>query len=242
VTWSETLIDNFNDNSLDTTTIWTNNGSGFVTESSSQLHIVGDGSYPYVKTKKTHNVTNSIFAVKWVPGSGTATTSSSYLITLDDPSGNQVILASSTLTTGWNFQSGGAATVSGTTSGTGLGTALASGNWFGIGRIQSDNICFVYKSTDGLNFTSLGGVTVGGTFDKTKCQFRIQAGHYTSSESPTWAFIVDEAAVFDINALDKTHVRVGGAWTESAVKVRSGGAWVGAKPKVRVGGAWVVSH
>lgn len=241
-TWSQSLIDNFNDNSLDTTTVWTNGGSGFVTETSAQLHIFGDGSYPYVKTKKTHNVTNEIFAVRWIPGSGTTTSSCTYILTLDDPSNNQIILAGNATNSAWQFQSGGAATVSGTLTGTGLGTSLSTGYWFGIGRIQSDNLCFLYSSTDGVTWTSLGSALVGGTFDKTKVQFRIQAGHYTGTESPSWTFNVDQAAVWSFNDFDKTHVRSGGAWVESSVKVRSGGAWVGAKPKVRVGGAWVVSH
>lgn len=239
---SETLIDNFNDNSLNTT-VWTfPQGTGNITETSAQFHIAAKTSYDYAKTNKTHNLTNEYFAVKWIPGTGTATASVTFILTADDSAGNQVMLATTPVNTGWQFQAGGAATVTGTTSGTGLGTSLASGTWFGIGRIQADNLLHLYKSTDGVTWTDMASCTVGGTFDKTKVQFRIQAGFYTVTETPTWVCNIDEAAVWDVNARDKVHVRSGAAWVESAIKARSGAAWVGAKPKVRIGGVWVPSH
>jgi len=238
MTWVETLIDDFDDNSLDSTTIW--EVSGVATETSQALHIQVTLSFPFVRTLKTHNMTNSLFAVKWNAGTGTATSSCRFGITATDPAGNDVYLVSEILTSNWAFGTNGAATVTGTTTGTGAGTSFTNGTWFGLGMLGSDNILHGYKSADGVTWTELGHVTVGGTFDKTQVRYRIQPGYFTSSESPTWACNIPEAAVWA--PWHKTHVRQGGKWVEASVKARQGGAWVLAKPHSRQGGAWISSH
>jgi hypothetical protein len=238
MTYVKTSIDDFNDNSLDTTTVW--ELSGAATETSQQLHIQVTTNFPWVRTRKYHNMTNSIFAVQWHPGSGTATSSCRFGITATDSNGNDVYCVSEILTTNWAFGTNGAATVSGTTSGTGAGTALPDGGWFGLGMLGSDNILHSYKSSDGVTWTQLGQCTVGGTYDKTKVKYRIQPGFFTASENATWQCNIDEAAIFA--NFHKTHVMVGGVWVEASVKARQAGAWVLAKPHVRVGGAWLDSH
>lgn len=237
MTMVKTSIDDFNDNSLDSN-IW--EISGTATETSQELHIQVTTNFPFVRTKKTHNLTSEILAVQWHPGSGTATSSCRFGVTATDPNGNDVYIVTEILTTNWSFGTNGSASVSGTLSGTGAGTSLTDGGWFGLGNLGSDNILHGYKSSDGVTWTELGHCTVGGTFDKTQVRMRIQPGFFTASEGATWTCNIDEAAVFA--NWHKTHVKVGGVWIEASVKARVGGAWVLAKPHVRSSGAWVDSH
>lgn len=238
----ETVLDAFNDGAL-STTIWNVTGSSFITETGTQLHITGDVSYPFIQSKTHYDLTTCILAVKWDAGTGTATASSQFIISVDDSSStpNQVILTSAVSGNAWGLQAGGSATVSGTTSGTGLGTSLADGTWIGLGMMGSDSILRAYKSTDGVTWTQFASCTVGGTFTKTACKLRIQAGHFTGSESPTWKTNIDQASVWAATIQPRAKVRVGGAWLEAVPKVRVGGAWVVSHPRSRVSAGWLNS-
>jgi hypothetical protein len=240
----KTSIDTFNENALNPG-IWNYpQGTTFITVSSGALHISPDSSYPYAQSKAKYDLTTTIMAVKWNAGTGTSTASTTFIISADDAAAtpNQVLITWVPSGNGWQIQAAGAATVSGTVNGTGtLGTPLANGTWVGMGNLGSDNVIRFYTSTDGVTWTQFGSATVGGTFAKTGVKFRIQVGHYTSSESPTWVSNIDEAAVFAAAPLPRVKVRVGGAWVYAVPKVRVGGAWVIARPRTRVSGAWVVT-
>lgn len=239
----KTTIDTFNDNTLNSTTWGYPQGTAYITEVSGRLKIVPDGSYPYQITKAKWDLTSCIFGVKWYAGSGTATPSTTFILTADDASSNQLILATTPQNNVYQFQGAGATTVSGSgVNGTGVGTSLTDGTWIGIGNLGSDNVLHLYKSSDGVTWTSIGSCTVGGTFAKTKVAFRIQGGHYTSTETPTWVSNIDEAAIFAATPQPRIKVRVGGSWVYAVPKVRVGGAWVVARPRVRVGGAWTTAE
>lgn len=239
MTYAKYLVDNFNGSSIDTT-VWTINGSSHMAESGGFWKITTDTSYPFIDTKKTHDLSQNIWAVKWNAGSGTATSSVRFIVSAHDSANNEIRISAHPIDNTWDLSSGGSATVSGTLTGTGLGTALANGTWWGLGMLGSDNIIRVYTSTDGKTFTQFGSATVGGTFAKTAVTCRLQCGYFTGTESPTWASNIDEAAVFQTPS-QKAKTHFGGAWVESSVKVRIGGAWVRATPKLRNGHTWTSS-
>lgn len=239
MTYAKYKLDGFDGSSVDTT-IWFVTGSAYIVESGGLLQITGDSSYPFVDTNKYHDLTTNMFAVKWNAGSGTPTSSSRFILQATDSANNQVRVSSHPIDNSWDLAASGSATVSGTLTGTGLGTDLANGTWFGLGMLGSDNILHCYKSTDGLTWTQFASCTVGGTFTKTAVKFRIQAGHFTGTESPTWHSNIDEAAVWQTPS-QKAKTRVSGAWVESSVKVRVGGAWVRATPKLKSGHTWTSS-
>lgn len=241
MTYAKYLVDGFDGTSVDST-VWFVTGGAYITENGDgYLHITGDSSYPFVDTNHYHDLTTNMFAVKWFAGTGTPTSSSRFIIQATDSANNQLRLSPHPIDNTWDLAASGSATVSGTLSGTGLGTDLADGTWFGIGMLGSDNILRCYKSTDdGATWTQFASCTVGGTFTKTAVKLRIQAGHFTGTESPTWACKIGQCAIYQTPS-QKAKARFGGAFVEASVKVRVGGAWVRATPKLRAGHTWTSS-
>jgi hypothetical protein len=257
MTYYQTIIDNFDDNSfnatLDTgsnaafpTTIWRYTGSGLITETSQALHIPANTAYPSLDSHASYDITTAILAAK-LTRSGTATASCEFLFGVydGDPGHNVVQLLFTPSTTDSEIDVQGAATISSTVmTGNGFNTSWTAGQWMGVGNMGSDKVIHFYKSSDGQTWTEIAHGTVGGTFNKTTCGLAITNGYYTVGESPTFAVALDDASYWSQTPPSSgggAKVRVGGAWVNATPKVRVGGAWVAATPKARIGGSWVAS-
>ena len=245
--YTQTLIDNFNDNSFDTS-IWNRTDSTAIVEASTVLTITpGVSSNKELIAKATFDLTTGIVAGK-ISKSGTAAAGTAFYINISDSatlaSGNQAQATSMGTAGTITWDNRGACTItSPTNSGTPIGPTASSGwtagTWWGIGNMGATNILHVYSSPDGQTWTEMSHVTLGGTFSKTAAHVEFMANDTGGSASGS-AMIVDDASYF-VPTTVVGKVRSGGAWvTPTAVKVRSGGAWVvPTAVKVRSGGAWV---
>lgn len=250
MSYAQTLIDNFNDNSFDTT-LWDRTSSSTTVEASGVITITpGTSVSQWLVSKNTYNLVANIYAYK-ISRTGTAlsTTDTDVYFGVSDSAtvsaGNRASFDSNgsngTLT--WDNQ--GSTTISGfTLVGTPKGPTATSGwtngDWYGIGNWGSDNILHLYKSSDGQTWTELAHMTFGGTFaSRTAAHIILTAGDFGGAS--TYRLIADDASLW-VPVTTHGKVRSGGAWVvPTAVKVRSGGAWVTpTNTKVRSGGAWVV--
>jgi hypothetical protein len=247
VSYAQTLVDDFNDNSFNTT-LWARTSSSTAVEASAKLTITPDPTTSqWLLTKLTYDLTNgNIFAFKCTK-SGTAGSGTEVFFGASDSAtpnaGNRASFGSTGATGTLSSDNQGSTTVSGYTNvGSPAGvtlTAWTAGTWYGIGSWASDNILHLYKSSDGQTWTELAHMTFGGTFcPRTAAHVFISAGDFSGTSGYTLA--VDDASLFTPVT---THgkVRSGGAWVvPTNGKVRSGGAWVTpTATKVRSGGAWV---
>jgi hypothetical protein len=239
MTYTQTVIDNFNDNSFNTSIWATPSGATGIAETSAALRISALAAYPEVRSTQNQNLSTGIVAAK-VSSSGTSTASTEMYFGASDSAGN-IIMARAEPTGGtWTFVVAGAVTIgTPTILVTNLWTGWTQGHWLGIGRVAADNICHLYKSADGVTWTEMGYVTLGGTFGKTAVGLDLTVGVYSSTS--TWIGVFDDASYFAYTSDVAGKVRSGGAWVSpTAIKVRSGGAWVSPTAiKVRSGGAWV---
>lgn len=256
MTYYQTVIDNFNDNSfsgtLDTgshaafpSTVWRYTGSG-ITETSAALHMAVGTAYPSIESHASYDITTAILAAK-MTRSGTATSSVEFLFGVydGDTGHNMVQLLFTPSSTGSEIDVQGAATISATSvTGNGFNTSWTAGQWMGVGNMGSDKVIHFYKSSDGQTWTEIAHGTVGGTFNKTTCGLALANGYYTVGESPTFVASLDDASYWSQTPPPSgagAKVRVGGSWVQATAKARVGGAWVTAVPKGRVGGSWNAS-
>lgn len=259
MTYYQTLIDDFDDNSFDGTldatlaapfsTRWrySGNTTTLITETGQKLNLKTATTYPEIETKAIYDITAGILAVQSTR-SGTATASCEYLFGVydgDSHGGNLIQMLFTPSSTGQGLQAQGSATVSSEVdTGAGFNTAWTAGQWMGVGNLGSDNVLHFYKSTDGQTWTEIAHATIGGTFNKATSGLAITNGYYTVAESPTFSVAYDNASYWSQTppvSGSTTHVRIGGVWVEATPKVRVAGAWVTATPKARSGGAWVAS-
>jgi hypothetical protein len=233
MSYTQTIIDNFDDNSFNTT-LWARTSSSTAVEASAKLTITPDPSTSqWLLTKLTYDLTNgNIFAFK-VTKSGTAGSGTEVYCGPSDSatpgSGNRASFGAFSTSGTIESDHQGSTTVSGfTLIGTPAGptaTAWTAGTWYGIGNWGSDNILHLYKSSDGQTWTELAHMTFGGTFaTRSAAHVFVSAGDFSGTSGYTIA--LDDASLFTPVT---THgkVRSAGAWVvPTNVKVRSGGAWV----------------
>lgn len=231
MSYTQTVIDNFNDNSFDTT-IWNRTDSTAVVEASAVMSITpGNNVNKELISKNTFDITKGIIAGK-ISKSGTPGSGTTFYISISDSAttgaGNQAQGQShgTTGTIGWDFR-GSTIISSPTNIGTPVGPTATSGwtanTWWGIGNVGTDNILHMYTSSDGQNWTEISHVQLGGTFSKTAAHLEFM-GFETSVTGSK--MVVDDASYFVLNTVNGK-VRTAGAWgSPTAVKVRSGGAWV----------------
>jgi hypothetical protein len=244
MSYTQTLFDNFDDNSINTT-LWAVNPDGTsdstaVAETSQQLQITAKVGYGDIAGKTYKDVTTGIIWAAQVSKSAAATSGNTEVyIGLNDASNNGVQLLSVPASNFSSWDHNGATTVTtGTVTGGIWNTGWTNGTWFGMSI--SGTTVTAYKSTDGQTWTSIGTTTVGGTFAKTACSIRMTCGDFGTTQ--TFKTLFDNVSFFTPGSAIPGKVRSGGAWVKpTAAKVRSGGAWVTpTATKVRSGGAWVV--
>jgi len=240
VAYVQTLIDNFNDGSLDLAKWTVTQGPGS-SESGGTLNLSCVADYPRVEGDGFFDLSKGILAAK-LSVTGTRAPNTEFYIGAHDASGNYISALGGPNGTYLTFQGGGATTfntvvITDTT--VGVGPSWVTGTWWGIGNLGSDNIIRMYKSTDGQAWTEMGRCTVGGTLNKTAVGLVFMAGVWDGS-TPSLMANFDDASYWanESTTFVTRKVRVGGAWVPAVPKVRVGGAWVTADPKPRIGGVW----
>lgn len=236
---AQTVIDNFNDNSFNTSLWATPAGATGIAETSLKLRISALAAYPEARSTANQSVALGILGVQ-MDHTGTTTASTETYVGISDSGGNQILVQADTSGTGgWSLHVNGAVTVGTTTKLVStLWSGWAANTWLGIGNIGSDNVVHIYKSTDGVTWTEMGSATVGGTFNKAAVGMSLCTGVFSSTS--TWITLFDNVSYFSFSLPVLGKIRVGGVWvTPSALKVRSGGAWVTPTAvKVRASGVW----
>lgn len=236
----QTLIDNFNDASLDLAKWTVTQGPGS-SESGGTLNLACVADYPQVVGDQFFDLSQGILAAK-LSVSGTRAPNTEFYIGARDVSNNYISALGGPNGTYLAFQGGGAATsntpvILDTT--VGIGWDWVPGTWWGIGNMGPDNIVYMYKSTDGSSWTEMGHCTVGGTFNKNAVSLLFMAGVWDGS-TPTLVANFDDASywVAEVASFVTRKVRWNGLWVPATPKIRVGGAWVPAAPKPRISGAW----
>jgi hypothetical protein len=248
VAYTQTVVDNFNDNSIGTG-VWTVNEPTGLTETSGQLHMACVSGYPEIEwnvATSVYDLRNGIIGIK-VSKSGTFTNQSELYFGVDDTAGNIVgAWFGGDSSTTWDKFRNVTFSSAVTTDTGGLGSGWTNGTWIGIGNLGvSDSVLRIYKSSDGQTWTEMTRATIGGTHYYTEAAgMFMTAGVWSGSSSGVWD--LDDASWF-LNtggggSTQYTKVRVGGAWVNARPKVRVGGAWVDTHPKVREGGLWVPTY
>lgn len=236
----QTLIDNFNDASLDLAKWTVTQGPGS-SESGGTLNLAVVADYPRVDGDILFDLSQGILAAK-LSVTGTRAPNTEFYIGAHDVSGNGILALGGPNGTYLTFQGDGATTfntevILDTT--VGVGWDWVPGTWWGIGNIGSDNIVHMYNSSDGQTWNEMGYCTLGGTFNKTAAALVFMAGVWDGS-TPSLSANFDDASYWasESETFVTRKVQVGGVWKPATPKVRVGGAWVAAAPKPRVGGAW----
>jgi len=240
VAYIQTLIDNFDDDSLDPVK-WTIAQGPGATEASGTLNLACTSGYPKVEGNTRFDLSIGIFAAK-LSSTGTPTGACEFYIGVRDASGNYISALGTPNDTTISFQPGGLASFSNeviSDTGVGIGSSWVPGTWWGIGNMGSDSIIKMYNSVDGQTWNEMARCTVGGTFDKTAVSHIFTAGVWDAS-TPDLIARFDDASYWikDISTFVTRKVRVGGQWIPATPKVRIGGVWVPASPKPRIGGEW----
>lgn len=236
----QTLLDNFNGASLDSTKWDITQGPG-ASQSGGTLNLATTAAYPRVEGKQYFDLSTGILAAK-LSVSGTRAPNTEFYIGAKDVSGNNIAALGGPNGTYLTFQPGGATTFSNeviTDTTVGVGWDWVPGTWWGIGNLGADNILRMYKSADGQTWTEMARCTVGGTFNKTSVAMIFMAGVWDGS-TPTLVANFDDASywVEQAQTFVTRKVRWNGQWVPATPKIRQGGLWVPAAPKPRIGGAW----
>ncbi|WMI34395.1 glycoside hydrolase [Streptomyces phage SheRa] len=236
----QTLIDDFADGTLDSTKWEITQGPG-TTESGGTLNLSCVADYPRVEGKQFFDLSKGILAAK-LTVSGTRSSNTEFYIGAHDAAYNAISAMGGPAGSYLTFQGSGSTTFNtqvtvDTT--VGLGPSWVNGTWWGLGNLGADNILYMYKSTDGQNWTEMAHCTVGGTFTKTAAGLVFMAGVWDGS-TPSLVANFDDASYFALETMTfvTRKVRWNGAWIPAVPKARIGGAWVPASPKPRIGGAW----
>lgn len=236
----QTLIDDFNDASLDLAKWTVTQGPG-ASESGGTLNLACVADYPRVEGDQQFDLSKGIFAAK-LTVAGTRVDACEFYLGAEDGSGNAIAALGAPNGSYLTFNPSGSVTfntevIVDTT--VGLGSGWVNGTWWGIGNLGTDNILYMYKSTDGQNWTEMAHCTVGGTFTKTAVGMMFQAGIWNGTTTDLTAKF-DDASYFALETTTFVTRKVmwNGVWIPAVPKARIGGAWVPASPKPRIGGAW----
>jgi hypothetical protein len=239
------LIDNFDDNSLDTN-LWDTAGSPGVSETGGRLTLTdltggglqASGVYP----KRFFNLHKGILALKM---SKTGTTHSQVFVSIGvkDASGNYFEMhgqsSTATISRTSSGVTAGTATVVDTT--VGLGPTWTADTWIGFYYNDSDNTIRLAKSTDGVIWTQIvRTIITASSLVWGDCGIFLEVENNTSPASNSNLVVsYNDYTYFALNdAFFKNRVRVGGAWILGQPKVRVSGAWVPVRSKVRDAGVW----
>lgn len=236
----QTLIDDFNDASLDTGK-WTITQGPGATESGGTLNLACVADYPRVQGKNFFDLSSGIVAAK-LSVSGTRSAATEFYIGAHDGAGNSIAALGGPNGSYITFQGGGATTFSNeviTDTTVGVGWDWVPGTWWGIGHLGSDNILRMYNSADGQNWNEMARCTVGGTFNKSTAAMIFMTGVWDGS-TPTLVANFDDASYWipQVDSFVTRKVFWNGTWKFCVPKVRMGGQWVPAGPKPRISGAW----
>lgn len=237
--YKQTIFDDFNDNSLNTTKWTVVTGGSYISESSQRLNVTNNPVYSFFHSQRLWDIRDGIVAFKL---SRTGTTDpgfgDEFNIMMEDASENSIGIYFTPHTADYSSTAWGNASVGGeelydTT--VGFGPSWTNGTWIGIGGVRyngvNTNWAYLYKSTDGINWTAMARFDIYGV-NTSAVGLLINLGRWGGSS--TFAIQMDDVSFFDY----RTKVRVGGAWVNAKPKVRSGGAWVNARPVARKDGAW----
>ena len=212
--YSQTLIDNFDDNTINLTK-WTLIDGAGITESGGKLNVPAQSVYPQALSQALYNLENGILAAK-LTRSGTATAETEFYFGAHDSTGtNMVGILATPSTNFWEFVTYGAAATSSEvlTDTVGVGSSWVNNTWIGVGNLGSDNILYAYKSSDGVTWTEMGHCTVGGTFGKSSTGLDITVGVYSGSS--TFVAQFDDASFWSEATTPSAKVRVGGSWVNA---------------------------
>jgi hypothetical protein len=240
VAFTQTLVDDFDDASLDLAK-WTITQGPGATESGGTLNLACVGDYPRVEGDIFFDLSKGILAAK-LSTSGARAEGCEFYLGAHDAAGNHISALGAPNGSYITFQPGGLATFSDEVivdETVGVGWDWVSGTWWGIGNMGSDNVVRMYNSADGQTWNEMARCTVGGTFDKTAVGHVFMAGVWNGT-TPTLVANFDDASywVEETQTFVTRKVRWNGQWIAATPKVRIGGQWVPAAPKPRVGGAW----
>lgn len=236
----QTLIDDFDDGSLDLAKWTVTQGPGS-SESGGTLNLSCVADYPRVEGDLQFDLSKGILAAK-LSVVGTRVDGTEFYIGAEDSSGNAIAALGAPNGSYITFNPSGAVTfntevIVDTT--VGVGWDWVDGTWWGIGNLGADNILYMYNSTDGVTWNEMAHCTVGGTFGKTSVGMMVQAGIWNGSTTDLTAKFDDASYfAFEAEVFVTRKVRWGGAWIPAVPKARIGGEWVAASPKPRIGGAW----
>jgi hypothetical protein len=245
---TQIVIDNFNDNSLDTT-LWTASGST-VSETGAKLVCspVAVSAVAYVTGSRKNNMKKGILGVRLAKTGTTNTDVYTYLGLVDD-AGHKFILYGKTNTATFVVDSSAASMSINTT--TTVDTTVAFGpswsanDYVGFSYSEIDGVMRALKSTDGgVTWTELLRWTfnVGGTFNWNKVSMFF-GGANLSAGTSSMVFSYDDASYFAHTQYLRNKVRVGSNQYMYAIpRVRIGGAWQIAKARCRVSSAWVYGN
>lgn len=234
--YTQTVIDNFDDNSFNTSLWYVDGSSADITESGGELHVQATTNYTRIVNSLTFDLTSGFFGFKW-SYTGTPLSTSVLGFGVTDDSNSELMILADIADNAWSVYTSGAVT-SGATTGnqTAFTSDWTSGDWLGIGMI-SGGVLHFYKSSDTTTWTEIASVAYTGTFNGKKTGIDIGSGD--SAGSTTYYGVFDDVSTFVPSNAQTIKVRAGGSWVNAVPKVRVGGAWVTATAKVRVGGAWV---
>lgn len=237
--YTQTLIDNFDDASLDLSK-WTIVNSPGATESGGKLNQACTAGYPRLIGDQYFNLSSGIIAAK-LSTTGTRADGCEFYIGAQDAAGNHVSALGAPNGTYITFGPGGAATfgdevITDTT--VGVGWDWVNGTWWGVGNMTGSTL-YMYNSTDGQTWNEMARCTVGGTFDKTAVSHAFMAGVWNGT-SPTLVANWDDASFWanESETFVTRKVRISGNWVTAVPKARVDGAWVPAVSMPRVGGTW----
>lgn len=238
--YSQVVIDNFADGSLDSSK-WTITQGPGATESGGTLNLAAVSNYPRVEGKTYFDVSTGILAAK-LSTTGVRSANTEFYVGVKDSSGNHISALGGPNGSYLTFQPGGLATFSDeviTDEVLGIGPGWVDGTWWGVGNMGADNIIKMYKSSDGQEWVELARCTVGGTFNKASVAMIFMAGVWDGS-TPNLVAHFDDASfwvpVFETFPVRK--VRWNGSWIWVPAKVRSGGSWIPAAAKPRIDDIW----
>lgn len=199
VSYIQSVIDNFNDNSFNTSLWSTPNGSAGITETGGTLHINATNAYAAAGSPATFDVSKGILGAK-VTRSGTATSSSELYVIAVDNAGNSIQFGSDPSIDFYYWDIHGATTHSGDVTSDGVGSAWTDGNWLGVGNYDpATGVIHAYKSPDGQTWTEIGRTTVGGTFNYQNTGVGVMCGDYGSAPF-NFTGIFDDASTFLLTA------------------------------------------
>lgn len=238
--YTQTLIDNFADGTIDSTK-WTITQGPGATESGGTLNLACVADYPRVEGKTYFNLASGILAAK-LSTTGARTSNTEFYIGARNANGNAIAGMGGPAGSYLTFQGSGATTFSNeviTDTTVGIGPSWTADTWWGVGNMGPDNVLRMYNSSDGQTWNEMARCTVGGTFDKTAVGLMFMAGVWDGS-TPNLVAIFDDASFWavQVSTFAVRKVRWGGSWIWATPKVRIDGEWVPASSKPREGDAW----